>query len=133
MRGVITTRPASPAPAICAAHQSAHRSSPVMTSSSTQESTRVAEWSAEASLATEQRHDLVRAHARHVLAGGRTAEPPDRPLSPALSPCRPDDPEPPANLYDLGIIPGRPPVPGPQMRRDGHLAFAVQYHHSLPG
>src|ERR1039457_3244059 len=109
MRGLITTRPASTAAAICAADQSAHGASPVLTSSSTQESTRVAEWSAEASLATEQ---------------------PDQPLSPALTPFRADDLERAANLYDLDIIPGMQPVLGPQMRRDGHLAFAVQYHHS---
>src|ERR1035437_4766280 len=142
MRGLITTRPASTAAAICAADQSAHCSSPVMTSSSTQESTRVAGRSAGASLATEQRHDLVGAHARHVLAGGRPphllaggrpADPPAQPLPPALSPFGADDLERAANLDDLDIIPGMQPVLGPQMRRDGHLACAVQYHHSLPG
>jgi hypothetical protein len=39
--GLMTTRPESMAAAICLADQSAHRSSPVMTSSSTHESTRV--------------------------------------------------------------------------------------------
>src|ERR1035437_8055493 len=119
MRGLITTRPASTAAAICAADQSAHCSSPVMTSSSTQESTRVAGRSAGASLATEQRHDLVGAHARHVLAGGRTAEPPDQPLPPALSPFGADDLERAANLDDLDIIPGMQPVLRSEERRVG--------------
>ena len=47
--------------------------------------------SAEGLLATEQRHDLVGAHARHILAGSRIAESPDQPLPPALGPFRADD------------------------------------------
>src|SRR5580698_10586596 len=105
MRGLITTRPASTAAAICAADQSAHCSSPVMTSRSTQESTRVEGRCSEALLATEQRHDLVGAHARHILAGGCTAEPPDQPLPPALCPFGADDLEDAANLDDLDLIP----------------------------
>ena len=36
------------------------------------------------------------------------------------------------NLDDLDLIPGVQPVLGPQMRRDGHLPFAVQHHDGLP-
>src|SRR5712691_456390 len=132
MSGLITTRPASIAIAIWLADQSAHRSSPVMTSSSTHESTRVAERIAVRSFATEQRHDLVGAHARYFLTTGRVAQPADQPLPSALGPLSADDLQRAGDLDDLHLIPGVQPVLGPQMRRDGHLAFAVQHHHDLP-
>jgi len=84
------------------------------------------------SCADQQRHDLVGAHARHVLAGGGVAQPPDQPLPPALGPLSADDLKLPANLDDLDLISGVQPVLGPQVRRDGQLAFAVQHHDSLP-
>src|SRR5450756_65046 len=131
MSGLITTRPASMAAAISCADQSAHCLSPVMTSRSTQESTRVAGRMAAGSLATQQRHDLVGAHAGHVLAGGGVAQSPDQPLPPALGPLSADDLKLPADLDDLDLISGVQPVLGPQVRRDGQLAFAVQHHDSL--
>src|SRR5712691_8602045 len=73
MSGLITTRPLSMAAAICPADQSAHRSSPVMTSSRTQESTRVAGLIATGLVGTEQRHDLIRAQASHLCAADRIA------------------------------------------------------------
>src|ERR1039457_2864994 len=100
MIGLITTRPTSMAAAISRADQSAHCSSPVMTSRSTQESTRVAGRMA-GSLATQQRHDLVGAHTRHVLPGGRVAQPPDQPLPSALGPLDADDLKRAADLDDL--------------------------------
>ena len=75
MSGLITTRPVSMAAAISAVDQAAHCSSSVMTSSSTHEWTRAAGRIAAGSLATEQRHDLVSAHAGHVPAGGCVAQP----------------------------------------------------------
>src|ERR1700752_2486574 len=119
MSGLITTRPVSMAAAICCADQSAHCSSPVMTSSRTQESTKMAGRIAAGSLATQQRHDLVGAHARHVLAGGRVTQPPDQPLPSALGTLRADDLKRASDLYDLDLVPGVQPVLGPQMRRDG--------------
>src|ERR1700751_2110072 len=106
MSGLITTRPESMAAAIRAADQSAHCSSPVMTSNSTQESTRVAGRIAAGSVATQQRHDLVGAHPCHVLAGGRVPQSPNQPLPPALSSLGADDLERPSNLDDLDFIPG---------------------------
>src|SRR5579863_5198910 len=131
MSGLMTTLPASMAAAISRADQSAHCSSPVMTSRSTQESTRVAGRIAAGSLATQQRHDLVGAHARHVLPGGGVAQTPDQPLPPALCSLGADDLKRAANLDDLDLIPGVQPVLGPQVRRDGHLPFAIQHHDSL--
>src|ERR1700721_302975 len=128
MSGLITTRPASMAAAISWADQSAHCSSPVVTSSSTQESTRVAGRIADGSLATQQRHDLVGAHARHLLAGRRIAQSADHPLPPALGSLDADDLKRAADLDDLYLVPGVQPVLGPQVRRDGQLALAVQNH-----
>src|ERR1700756_627945 len=132
MSGLMTTRPASMAAAISRADQSAHCSSPVMTSRSTQESTRVAGRMAAGSLATQQRHDLVGAHARAPLAGGRVAQPPDQPLAPAFSPLGTDDLKRAVDLNNLDLVAGVQPVLGPQVRRDGQLAFAVQHHDGLP-
>src|SRR6202042_3519648 len=115
MSGLITTRPTSMAAAISRADQSAHCSSPVMTSRSTQESIMVARWIAERSLATQQRHDLVGAHACHVLAGGRVAQPPDQPLPPGFGSLGADDLERAADLDDLDLIAGVQPVLVPQM------------------
>src|SRR5579859_1936043 len=133
MRGLITTRPASMAAAICLADQSAQSSSPVMTSSSTQESTMVAGRIAAGSLATQQRHDLVGTHARDVPAGGRVTQPPDQPLPPTLCSLGTDDLQRTTSLDDLDLIPGMQPVFDPQMRRDSHLALAVQHHDPPPG
>src|SRR5580692_10532559 len=91
MIGLITARPSSMAAAIRAADQSAQFSSPVMTSSSTQESIKVAVRMAAGLFATQQRHDLIGAHARHVLSGGGIPQPPGQPLSPALGSLAPDD------------------------------------------
>jgi hypothetical protein len=43
------------------------------------------------SLATEQRHDLVRAQARHGTAGRSVAQPPDQALPPGLRSLRTHD------------------------------------------
>src|SRR5690242_17092130 len=112
MSGLITTRPASMADAIWPADQSAQRSSPVITSSSTQESTRVAGRIAAGSLATQQRHDLVGAHARHLLAGRRVAQPPDQPLPSGLGSLGADDLKRAVDLDDLDIVAGVQPILG---------------------
>ena len=83
-------------------------------------------------LATEEGHDLVGAHASDVLPGGGAAQPPDQPLPAALGPLCADDLKGTAHLDDLDLVPGVQPVLGPQMRRDGYLAFAVQYYGGLP-
>src|SRR5581483_2610197 len=102
-----------------------------MTSSSTQESTRVAGRIAAGSFATQQRHDLVGAHARDVVPGGGVTQPAGQPLPPGPGSLGADNPERTADLDDLDLIAGVQPVLGPQMRRNGHLAFAVQHHDSL--
>src|ERR1700722_2653473 len=119
MSGLMTTLPASMAAAISRADQSAHCSSPVMTSRSTQESMRVAGRIAAGSLATQQRHDLIGGHAYHVRAGPRSPPPPAQPLSPALSPLRTDDLQRAVDLDDLNLVPGVQPVLGTQLRRYG--------------
>jgi hypothetical protein len=85
----------------------------------------VADGIAAGSLATQQRHDLVSAHARHVPAGGRVAQPPDQPLPPALSSLGADYLKHAADLDDLNLIAGMQSVLGSQMRRDGQLALAT--------
>src|ERR1700683_3600219 len=132
MSGLITTRPASMAVAICPADQSAHCSSPVMTSSSTHESTRVTGLITGGSLATQQRHDLVGAQVGHVAAGRRVAQPPDRALSPGLRSLRPHDLQGAVELDDLDVVADVQVVLVPQVRRYGHLPFAVQHHDGLP-
>src|SRR5579864_2732041 len=104
MSGLITTRPVSRAAATRCADQSAHCSSPVMTSRRTQESTKIAGRIAAGSLATQQRHDLVGAHTRHLLAGCRVAQPPDQSLPPALGSLDADDLKRAASLHDLDLI-----------------------------
>src|ERR1700722_777432 len=131
MSGLMTTLPASMAAAISRPDQSAHCSSSVMTSSSTQESTRVAGRIAAGSLATQQRHDLVGAHPRHFLASRRIAQPPNQPLPPALGSLGADDLKRAAAFDDLHLVPGMHPVLGPQIRWDGQLALAVQNHDDL--
>src|SRR5260370_23179095 len=121
MSGLSTARAGSMAIAIWLADQSAHRSSPVMTSSSTQESTRVAERIAVRSLATEQRHDLVGAHARYFLTADRVAQPADQPLPSALSPLSADDLQRGADRHDLHLLPALQSGRAPQTRRDCHL------------
>src|SRR5581483_205735 len=101
-----------------------------MTSSSTQESTRVAGRIA-GLFATQQRHDLVGAHARDVVPGGGVAQAAGQPPPPGLGPLGADDPERTADLDNLDLVPSVQPVLGPQMRRDGHLAFAVQLTHPI--
>src|SRR3984957_17782254 len=119
------------AAAISRPDQSAHCSSSVMTSSSTQESTRVPGRIAAGSLATQQRHDLVGAHPRHFLASRRIAQPPNQPLPPALGSLGADDLKRAADFDDLHLVPGMHPVLGPQIRWDGQLALAVQNHDDL--
>src|SRR5262249_34123236 len=130
--GLITTRPASSAAAISVADQSAHLSSAVMTSSSTHESTRVAGRIAARSFATEQRHDLVGAHASYFVTSSRATQPADQSLPSALGPLGAYDLQRVADLDDLNFIPGVQSVLSPQIRRDGHLALAVQHHDYLP-
>src|ERR1700761_322330 len=107
------------AAAISRADQSAHCSSPVMTSSSTQESISVAGRIAAGSLATQQRHDLVGAHARDFLAGGRVPKAPDQALPPAFGSLGADNLKHAASLDNLDLIAGVQSVLGPQVRRDG--------------
>src|ERR1700761_2029381 len=126
MSGLITTRPASMAAAICAADQSAQRSSPGMTSRRTHESIRVAGRIAAGLLATEEGHDLVGAHARGLLPAGGAAQPADQPLPPALGSLRADDLEGATDLDDLDLVPRVQAELGPQVRGYGQLAFAVQ-------
>src|SRR5712691_5412173 len=131
MSGLITTRPLSMAAAICPADQSAHRSSPVMTSSRTQESTRVAGLIATGLVGTEQRHDLIRAQASHLCAASRIAQPPDQTLAPALRCLIAHNLEHTTDLDYLDLIPGMQPVLGSQVRGDGDLALTVQHHDTL--
>src|ERR1022692_416829 len=125
------------ATAICSADQSAHCSSPVITSSSTQESTSVAGRIAAGpidamSLATEQCHDLVGTQAGHVPAGRRVTQPPGQALAPGLRRLVAHNLQGTPYLDDLDLIAGMQAILNPQMRRDGHLALAVQHHDSLP-
>src|SRR3954471_8825543 len=113
MSGLITTRPASMAVAICAADQSAHCSSPVMTSRRTHESMRVAGRIAAGLLATQQGHDLVGAHARDVLPAGGAAQPPGQPLPSAFGSFGAHDLEGAAYLDDLDLVPRAQPELGP--------------------
>src|SRR5690348_14074313 len=128
MSGLMTTRPLSMAAVICPADQSAHCLSPVMTSSSTQESTRVAGRIGVGSLATEQRHDLVGTHARYISRSCRITQPPDQPLAPAFCALLAHYLQRTVHLGNLNLVAGMQAELGPEVRRDGHLALAVQHH-----
>src|ERR1700761_9245958 len=134
MSGLMTTRPESMAAPICPADQSAHRASPVMTSSSTHESTRVAGRIAAGSVATQQRHDLVGAQAGHVFAGRRVTQPPGQTLTPGFLVLTGDDLQMSVHLYNLDRIACVQPVFRAQVGGDRHLSLAVQHHgrSSLP-
>src|SRR5579875_2451335 len=131
MIGLMTARPWSMAVAICPAAQSAQRLSAVMTSSSTQESIRVAGRMAAGLLATQQRHDLVGGHARHIPPGGGVPQPPGQPLPSAFGSLTPDDLQCAVDLDDLDFVARVQPVFGSQVRGDGQLALAVQHHSHL--
>src|SRR5258708_10632824 len=131
MKGLHSTRPGSAASAICPADQSTHFSSPVMTSSSTHESTRVAGLIAARSVATEQRHDLVGTHAIHGPAGSRVPQSPHQALAPSFGPLGAHDRQGTADLDNLYLVARIQDVLRPQMRRDSHLTLAVQHHDAL--
>jgi hypothetical protein len=80
---------------------------------------------------TEQRHDLIGAHASDLAAAGCVPQPPDRSLSPALCSLGTHNLEHTADLYYLNLISGVQSMLGPQVRGDGDLALAVQYHDPL--
>src|SRR5580698_7203442 len=132
MSGLMTTRPESMAAAICPADQSAHRSSPVMTSSSTHESTSVVALIAPRSVATKQRHDLVGAQAGHVAAGSRVTQPARQALPPGFGSFRTHNLQRAVEVDDFDLVANMQAVLVPQVRRDGHLTLAVQHHDALP-
>src|SRR5580658_4438209 len=132
MSGLMTTRPESMAAAICPADQSAHRSSPMMTSSSTHESTRVVGLIAPGSLATEQRHDLVGAQARHIAAGSSVTQLADQAPPPGLRSLRAHDLQCALDVDHFDLVANVQVILVPQVRRDRHLALTVQHHDALP-
>src|ERR1700684_940078 len=132
MSGLMTTRPESMAAAICPADHSAHRSSPVMTSSSTHESTRGVPLIGQPSVATEQRHDLVGTQAGHVAAGSRVTQPPHQALPPGFGSFRTHNLQCAVEVDDFDLVASMQVVLVPQVRRDGHLALTVQHHDALP-
>jgi hypothetical protein len=77
---------------------------------------------------TEQSHDLIGAHASHLAAAGRVPQPPDQSLSPALRSLGAHNLEHTTDLDYLNLVSGVQAMLGPQMRGDGDLALAVQYH-----
>ena len=80
------------------------------------------------SLATEQRHDLVGAHARYISRGCRITEPPDQPLAPGPRAFGAHYLQRTIHLGNLNLVASMQAELGPELRRDGHLAFAVQHH-----
>jgi hypothetical protein len=81
---------------------------------------------------TEQRHDLIGAHASHLAAAGRVPQPPNQSLSPALRSLGPHNLQHTTDLDYLNLISAVQSMLGPQVRGDGDLALAVQYHDLPP-
>src|ERR1700759_2778953 len=131
MSGLITARPASRAAAIWLADQSAQCASPVMTSSSTHESISVADRMAAGSVIAQQGHDVVSAQAGHVTAAGRVTQPPGQTLSTGWPCLGAHDLQVTVDFNDLDVVTCVQSVLSSQLRRDGHLALAVQHHGAL--
>src|SRR6266567_7951548 len=128
MIGLMTVAPRSRACANASSDQSAHFGSSVRTSRSTHESTSVTRFSEttrnEPLLATEQFHQLIRAHRRRCTPThtcGETLAPPLRPL-PTHYPQRI------ADLDHLDLVPLFQRELPAQFRGNGHLPLAVEPH-----